>query len=392
MSQSTSTEPNPRPGVIMKPEDAAMPSAAEIVRKAQRVNQLPPVAKWQNALLIAVLVGGAGLLWLAFNAEFAPPAAAPVPPPLPPFEQPGEAAAAQIIPAAGPKTLKDIPFDGAKAYEYLKEICAIGPRVSATEGMAKQQKLITAHFEKLGAKVTRQEFMVRHPQTSEVVALANLVITWHPDKKERILFCTHYDTRPFPDRDPRNPKGVFLGANDGGSGVALLMELGKQMPQLTSPYGVDFVLFDGEELIFERDAPIDNYFLGAKHFAKEYAVNNLGYKYKWGILLDMVAGAALDLPVEATTWDFVAARPLVEQIWGTAKKLGVREFRDQLGEIKVEDDHIALNTIGNIPTIDIIQNFPWRYWHTVQDTPANCSALSLAKVGWVLHEWLKQVK
>ena len=101
--------------------------------------------------------------------------------------------------------------------------------------MAAQQKLLIDHFKQLGATVTRQEFTARNPLTGDPVPMTNLLIQWHPERKERVLLVAHYDTRPFPDRDPHNPRGTFLGANDGASGVAILMELGKSMPQFKSP-------------------------------------------------------------------------------------------------------------------------------------------------------------
>ena len=88
--------------------------------------------------------------------------------------------------------------------------------------------------------------------------MKNLVISWHPEKKERILLCCHYDTRPFPDQDRRNPRGRFIGANDGASGVALFMEMAHHIKTLELPLGLDMVLFDGEELVFKRG---DKYFL-----------------------------------------------------------------------------------------------------------------------------------
>src|SRR5581483_1650594 len=102
-------------------------------------------------------------------------------------------------------TLKDIPFNGAQAYEYLKEICAIGPRPSGSEGMRTQQKMLAAFFEKAGAKVRFQSFDVRHPVDGSRVTMSNLIAEFHPERRERILLCAHYDTRPYPDRDPAAP-------------------------------------------------------------------------------------------------------------------------------------------------------------------------------------------
>jgi hypothetical protein len=232
-----------------------------------------------------------------------------------------------------------------------------------------------------------QEFRARHPLTGDAVEMANLIVEWHPEQTERVLLCAHYDTRPYPDRDPRNPRGRFIGANDGASGVALLMELGKQMAKFKGPVGVDFVLFDGEELVYREG---DRYFLGAERFATTYAQSPPKHRYRWGVLLDMVADKELQLFQEGHSVGWTDTRPLVEEIWGVAAKLGIREFVPQVKH-QVLDDHIKLHDIGGIPTCDII-DFDFPAWHTEQDVPGSCSALSLAKVGWVVQEWLKGQK
>lgn len=291
-------------------------------------------------------------------------------------------------------TLADIPVDGERAYGYLNEICRIGPRVSGTEGMRRQQDYLKAHFEKLGGSVSFQEFPARHPLDGSRVTMANLIVEWHPERKDRILLCAHYDTRPFPDQDPIDPKGVFVGANDGASGTALLCELAHHMPDLKGKYGVDFVLFDGEELVFDGDR--DPYFLGSEHFAREYVANPPAHRYRSGVLLDMVGDANLQIFREVNSMRTPQTRQMVNDVWGVARSLGVREFVAKTG-YEVRDDHLALNQIAKIPTIDIIDfEYPTvrgpNYWHTTQDVPANCSPLSLAKVGWVVLEWLKRVK
>jgi glutaminyl-peptide cyclotransferase len=284
-------------------------------------------------------------------------------------------------------TLSEIPFNGQRAYGYLNDLCALGPRVSGSPGMHAQQKLLTTHFQNLGGKVRLQKFRVRHPQTGKEVAMANLIVEWQPQRRERILLCAHYDTRPFPDQDTRNPRGTFTGANDGASGAALLMEMAHQMTNLKGKLGVDFVLFDGEEFIFEERR--DPYFIGSEYFATAYANARPGTpRYRAGVLLDMVADADLQIYPDrhSVSWD--DTRPIVDAIFDTAARLGVREFVVSK-RYDVLDDHLKLHEIGKIPCCDII-DFRYPPWHTQDDTPANCSALSLAKVGWVLEAWLKQ--
>lgn len=284
-----------------------------------------------------------------------------------------------------------VPFNGERAFRYLEQICRLGPRIAGTEGMARQQQMLTDHFTQLQGRVSRQEFVVRHPQHGTPVTLANLIVEWHPERRDRILLCTHYDTRPHPDEDiPANRNKPFLGANDGGSGTALLMELGRYMPKLASRYGVDFVFFDAEELIYDQNR--DRYFLGSEHFARTYVATPPTHRYRYGVLLDMIADRELTLYHEGNSRRW--ATPVVLDIWNVADRLGVREFKSGVRHT-VRDDHEPLNEIARIPTCDIIDfDFPRRglsYWHTIHDTPENCSADSLAKVGWVIYEWLRNV-
>jgi Zn-dependent M28 family amino/carboxypeptidase len=222
-----------------------------------------------------------------------------------------------------------------------------------------------------------------------------MIVTWHPNRSKRVLLCAHYDTRPFPnnDPDPAKRQGIFIGANDGGSGTALLAEMGHHMPTFESKYGVDFVLFDGEELVYDEN---DEYFLGSTHFAKNYRANPPEHKYLAGVLFDMVADRDLNLFHEGHSVQWRKPKAIVHDIWRTAKRLGVHEFVSSQRHT-IRDDHLPLNQIAKIPTCDLI-DFDYgpdarqTYWHTTHDTPDKCSALSLAKVGWVIKTWLENVK
>lgn len=285
----------------------------------------------------------------------------------------------------GGQTLESIGFDGRRAYEHLKALCDIGPRPSGSPGMQQQQALLIEHFGQLGGEVEQQRFRVRHPLSGEAVEMVNLVVRWHADRKERILLCAHYDTRPYPDRDPLRPRGRFVGANDGGSGVAVLMELARHLKDLKGRLGVDIVLFDGEELVFAEADRTEFYFQGSKYFARAYANDAGGYRYRCGVLLDMVGDADLRLDQEPNSLRY--ARGVMQEIWATARRLGVSEFSGRIGP-QVNDDHVPLNQIARIPTVDII-DFDYPYWHTEGDVVERCSPLSLGKVGWVVLEWLR---
>ncbi|MFN5321089.1 MAG: M28 family peptidase [Planctomycetota bacterium] len=295
---------------------------------------------------------------------------------------------AKPIPAAS-----GAAFDQKLAFDALGAVCDLGTRVSGSEGMRTQQKLITEYFRGLDAEVSNQLFQVRHPLDGSAVTMNNLCVRWHPDRKKRVLICCHYDTRPFPDRDPVNPRGVFLGANDGASGVGLLAELGRHLAGMDGKWGVDFVFFDGEELVYV--AGRDPMFLGSQYFAQQYAGKNWDVKYQYGVLIDMIADKDLQIYYEKNSMK--SAARVCRSIWGVAKELGVKEFIPE-EKHQIRDDHLPLNEIARIPTCDIIDfdypnpERPNEYWHTLQDRPENCSAESLGKVGAVLLEWLRQLQ
>ncbi|MEQ8847443.1 M28 family peptidase [Botrimarina sp.] len=285
------------------------------------------------------------------------------------------------------------PLDADRAMGYLRDLCAIGPRISGTPGMQRQQQLVSEHFKELGAEVEFQPFTYPHPLTGKRVSLANLIVRWRPDAERRVLLCAHYDTRPLPDQDPdraARQSGVFVGANDGASGVAVLMELGHLMAERfeeqasDEDFGVDFVLFDAEELVYRERDP---YFLGSQYFASRYKNRRPDeWSYEAAVLLDMVGDADLRLPYEANSYLNRQSRPIAQEVWAVAERLGVDEFVPKLGP-QVSDDHLALRRYGGIRAIDII-DFDYPHWHTRADTPDKCSGESLAKVGWVVWEWL----
>ena len=282
------------------------------------------------------------------------------------------------------------PFDAERAYEYLQQICELGPRPSGSKAMQAQQELLEKHFEKLGGKVSFQRFRTRHPLDGSLVPMANLLVEWHPERKERVLLAAHYDTRPLPDRDPdprKRRNGQFVGANDGASGVALLMELAHHIAELPTSVGVDFVLFDGEELIFDNQR--DHYFLGSEWFSRNYVGKPPEHKYRWAVLVDMIGDKNLEIFQERNSMSWQETAPLVVDLWKTAAKLGIREFVPRRKHT-VNDDHVKLRNIGKIPTCVII-DFDYPAWHTTADVPHQCSGESLAKVAQVLMAWLPTV-
>jgi hypothetical protein len=259
--------------------------------------------------------------------------------------------------------------------------------------MKKQQELLESHFKKHGGQVTWQRFSAKQPSHPQPVPMANLIASWHPEQKRRVIFCAHYDTRPKADREP-NPRNwdlPFVSANDGTAGAAWLMELAHHLKALPVQVGVDLVLFDGEEFVFDGPTPTqlvrDQYFLGSSHFAAEYRRQPPAHKYVAAVLLDMAAGKDARFPIEQNS-QFLAGT-LVSEIWRTAEELGVTKFKRELGH-DVLDDHLALNRVG-IPAVDII-DFDYPHWHKLSDVPEQCSGETMAQVAKVLTVWLQRVR
>jgi hypothetical protein len=282
------------------------------------------------------------------------------------------------------------PLDAVAAQVYIKRLCEMGPRISGSKSMKVQQSALVRFFSDLGCSVATQKFDVPHPETRTNVTLVNTIVQLHPERRRRILICCHYDTRPYADRDPVNPQASMDGANDGASGVGLLMVMAPHLREMGPRLGIDLVFFDAEELIYVRER--DRLFLGSTYFAEQYVRSPPEHRYVAGVLIDMIADRTLELYHEKNSLRY--AGPLTKQIWNKAAKLGIKDFvAKPLHEVR--DDHLPLNEIAKIPTTDLIDfDYPsigagYSYWHTTQDTVDKCSPLSMAKVGVVLLEWAK---
>ncbi len=306
---------------------------------------------------------------------------------------------ASMAPAQQPRTPQDKgtskaappKIDGKRAYGYLEKICDLGPRVAGSEANTRQRTMVAEHFAKAGGKVREQPFDARHPRTGRRIRLVNLIGAWHPERPRRVLISAHYDTRPRADQedDPDRLNRPFLGANDCASGVAVLMEIANHLDTLETPWGVDLVLFDGEELVYGDNPPGGEYFLGSTAFAHAYAAQRQRgrprMQYDAGILLDMIGGK--DMTIKREPSSLQAAPELMRDVWAVARQVGARSFSNEIGR-EVRDDHWPLNEAG-IRTIDLI-DFDYPYWHKIDDVPKNCSAESLAEITRVLTAWLAQ--
>lgn len=270
-------------------------------------------------------------------------------------------------------------FSGMRAFDHLVKQVEFGPRNPNSPGHAACLDFLYQTLLPLADEVHLQSFTAQG--YNESLRLTNVIAKFKPDATTRILLAAHWDTRPRADMDENKSRRnePILGANDGASGVAVLLEIASLLNQQPPAVGVDIVLFDGEDYGLEGD--LSKYFLGARHFA---ATKPADYNPRFGILLDMVGDKFLDIPKEQNSLRF--APDIVDLVWGKARELGYTQFIDEPGE-EVNDDHLPLNQAG-IKTIDIIDfNYPdytHRFWHTHQDVPENCSAESLEIVGTVV--------
>jgi len=267
-------------------------------------------------------------------------------------------------------------FDGESSFKYLEKQVSFGPRNPMSSGHEECKNWLVSELGKFSERVVKQDFMHYDPRLNKNFKMTNIVASFNLPAERRVILCAHWDTRPVADKDlPENVDKPILGANDGASGVAVLMEIARLMKDQLPSVGVDIVLFDGED--YGPEGILEEYFLGSKYFAK----NLNDYKPVFGILLDMVGDAQLNLPIEYQSQYY--ARNIVEKVWSAATELGYSQFEQQVGSA-VNDDHIALIEAG-IPCIDIIDfEYPdksHKYWHTLEDTPDKCSPQSLKVVG-----------
>lgn len=245
----------------------------------------------------------------------------------------------------------------------------MGPRNPGSEGHGACRDFMIETLSELADTVLVQDFeLVGFPGT-----LTNIIGRFNPKSQVRVLLCAHWDTRPWADLDPDtlNRSKPILGANDGASGVAVLLELARVLSVKKPKRGVDIVLFDAEDS-GDAGSPV-TFCRGSAYFAENLPIP----KPRYGILLDMIGDSDLEIYVERNS--LAGARHVVDLIWESAREHDT--FRRE-PKYTVYDDHVNLINIG-IPCAVII-DFDYPYWHTLEDTPDKCSPRSLWTVGTVL--------
>ncbi len=271
-------------------------------------------------------------------------------------------------------------FDADSAYHYVQAQVDFGPRMPNTPEHVACGNYLAGKLEAFGAKVTSQYAdLIRHD--GMLLKARNIIGSYKPETKKRIVLFAHWDTRPWADDDPdpKNHKTPVLGANDGASGVGVLLEIARQLQAQQPELGIDLVFLDAED---SGISPIeDSWCLGAQYWARNPHVQ--GYNARFGILLDMVGGKQATFLREGYSEQY--ARGINRKVWKKADELGFGRYFINDATGSVTDDHLFVNRIAKIPTIDIVSYYADGgfdpTWHTVNDTMDNIDRNTLKAVG-----------
>jgi len=273
-------------------------------------------------------------------------------------------------------------FNAETAMGYIQKQVDFGPRVPGTPTHKECADWLEASMKKYADKVMVQSSEVT-VYTGQKVPMYNIISSFNPDAKERIMLSAHWDTRPFADQDTERIEEPIEGANDGASGVGVLMELAKVLKANPVEIGIDIIFWDVED--YGRGTS-ETYCLGSQYWSKNKHV--AGYDAKYGILLDMVGAKNAVFYQEGHSMKY--ARNIVDKVWKAAHKSGYRSYFPFQRVNPITDDHYFINLIAGIPTIDIIQYdqfsekgfFP--HWHTHEDSMDKLSTKTLKAVGQTL--------
>ena len=275
-----------------------------------------------------------------------------------------------------------IEFDGNQAFTYIKEQCEFGTRYPGSEGHRQLINYLHNHFEKHSDSLMVFTDTINHPVTNDEIEITNFLVQHNVKADVRYLLMAHFDTRDRADKDKNknNLQLPILGANDGASGVALLMELSSYLTKNPlNNIGIDILLVDAEDI--GRPGHINEWGLGTQSFTKQYK----GRLPKYAICVDMIADKNPIFKIEQFSYRY--APELVKEIWHLANDLGYNEFVWQLTPQPIYDDHVYYYQGTSVPSIDII-DFDFPQWHTIDDTVENCSPKGLFMVGNVLLHFI----
>ena len=298
----------------------------------------------------------------------------------------------------GPDTITLAPcptFNADTCMKYIQEQCNFGPRVTGSKEAEQCRQYLVEQFRRFGAVVEEQQADVTL-WDGKVLPACNIIAKLNPDNTDRIIICAHWDSRPWADNDEdeKNHRTPVMAANDGASGVAMMMEICRLLQQNPIKVGIDFICFDAEDMgtpqwAETEESTSDTWCLGSKFWAER--AREEGYHARYGVLLDMVGGRGSVFPIEKVSQDY--AEPIASLMVRLGNQIGYGHYfpLDKEGGYLM-DDHVNVNRIARIPCIDIVPNFtdgPSSFgptWHTVNDTPENIDVNVLEAVGQTLTQ------
>ena len=291
-----------------------------------------------------------------------------------------------------------VQFNADSAYASVVAQCDFGPRVPGSAAHDRCGDYIVARFKALGLSVSEQR-ADQKAWDGKVLHTRNIIAAYRPELSDRIIICTHWESRPWADADPDSSlhRQPVMAANDGASGVAVMLEVARKLEELKPELGIDFICFDSEDYGMPYWAETDDvadgsdWCLGSQYWAAHPHVP--GYKARFGILLDMVGGRDARFCFEGISMRY--ASEVMVHVWDAAGRAGASQlFLAEQGGY-AQDDHVPMNEVAGIPTIDIIPYVEGEHtfgetWHTTQDTPENISRETLKGVGQTLLQFLSE--
>ena len=281
-------------------------------------------------------------------------------------------------------------FSADSAFMFCQKQCDFGPRTMNSEAHELCGQWIVQQFQSYGMKVSEQRATLKGFDGTPLLS-NNIIAQYQPDNNQRILICAHWDSRPWADNDPdeANHTKSLMAANDGASGVGVMLEIARLLQADTCqlPVGVDFVCFDAEDWGSENVS--DSWALGAQHWAKEFKAHRSKCIVRYGILLDMVGGQGARFYQEGYSKYY--ANHVVKRVWKSAAAAGFSSYFPQEDGGAITDDHGPVNEVAGIPCIDIINYYPnceqssfGPTWHTIHDDMDHLDRSTLKAVGQTL--------
>ena len=288
---------------------------------------------------------------------------------------------------ATPKTVKIPAFVADSAFAYIEKQLSFGPRVPGTETHAACKDWLVTKFKSFGAEVIEQDFEASF-YTGTKAASTNIIAQFNPKMSKRIILAAHWDTRMFGDKDedPNMRDKPIPGADDGGSGVGVLLEIGRLLQENPIDMGIDIILFDAEDQGKSGDGPATYWCLGSQYWSKNK--HKSSYQAQYGILLDMVGAKKPTFGQDEYSLQY--AGPQVKKLWTLAQRMGYSDMFVNQKTSGLVDDHVFVNTIAKIPMLDIINRSTntessfQKCWHTHCDDISVIDKRTLKVVGQVV--------